>query len=818
MGPTPLPHLFGLGAILYYLLTGRPPAVGETLSETLRNVVAGEPVAPRQLRPALPRDLETITLKCLEKEPARRYGSALEVAEELTRWRNHEAIHARPATGTERLAKWVRRHPVVAGLSAAFVLSLLIGLGTTSWQARRANRATVAAIAAERVARRNAYAADLKAAQISAAQHNRGFAVELLRRYLPAPGEEDLRSIDWRFLWRTLQGNELQTMTHPPMVKGVAPAPNGQWLATAATDGMIRIWDVVTGKQLQEFPGNPVLGFRSLAVSPDGRHLAALSETGIQIRATSDWALERELPIQARLIEFSRDGGRFVTVGREVVCWRVDDWTQLAVAQVAVGIRSDFGCLSLSRDGSLVAFCSSPTTGQWDEAIRIYLWKVGDGEPRALNMNTAGNTVSLALSSDGRWVASGFSNGEVECWDLQANQASIRFRAHPMNTYGLAFSPDGGLLATGGNDHTIRFWNTSDWTCDRTLQGHRKEIWSLNFAPDGQWLASASEDGTAKLWATDTRPAASPAVLLPTNSVPIGILPDESTLVAEDGLARATQFWNLVDGELLDTCPWDELEGQGCAQFRFFPGKAVVVGADGQGAIRLWRLPKREPLGIIELGLTNAVPSEISPDLRWLVAVLPEGRTLLDMKSPGWSRLLPQPTRLQAFSPDSRWFVYVDTAWRFRLWDLTRGEEASSFRGGRGHAAVAFAFSPDGRTMACAGWDADITLWDLTTGTAQSPLQGHLSAVLQVAFSADGRTLVSEGSDSTVRFWNVSTGRETLLFESVKTPSMRDAPQGSWRPGDLGLTLQDLKGPIQFTPIPSLSDIDREIGSRAARR
>ena len=95
LGTTGTPtDIFGLGAILYYLLTGRPPAVGETLSETLRNVVTGEPVAPRQLRPALPRDLETITLKCLEKEPARRYGSALEVADELARWQRHEPIHA----------------------------------------------------------------------------------------------------------------------------------------------------------------------------------------------------------------------------------------------------------------------------------------------------------------------------------------------------------------------------------------------------------------------------------------------------------------------------------------------------------------------------------------------------------------------------------------------------------------------------------------------------------------------------------------------------------------------------------------------------
>lgn len=176
LGSTGTPtDVFGLGAILYYLLTGRPPAVGETLSETLRNVVAGEPVALRQLRPAVPRDLETITLKCLENEQPRRYGSAQEVADELARWQRHEPILARASTPAVRLAKWVRRHPVVAALNAAVAVSLLGGLGATTWQWRRAEReatvaagASITARASELTARRNAYAAEMAIANQAA--------------------------------------------------------------------------------------------------------------------------------------------------------------------------------------------------------------------------------------------------------------------------------------------------------------------------------------------------------------------------------------------------------------------------------------------------------------------------------------------------------------------------------------------------------------------------------------------------------------------------------------------------------------------------
>lgn len=138
-GPTgTATDIFGLGAVLYFLLTGRPPVMGESLTETLRAVVTCEPVAPGKLRPALPRDLETIVMRCLEREPSRRYASALEVAEELARWRNREPIRARPASAVERLGKWIRRRPVVALLGTACALAVLAGFAGIIWQWRRA--------------------------------------------------------------------------------------------------------------------------------------------------------------------------------------------------------------------------------------------------------------------------------------------------------------------------------------------------------------------------------------------------------------------------------------------------------------------------------------------------------------------------------------------------------------------------------------------------------------------------------------------------------------------------------------------------------
>ncbi len=183
LGPTSTAtDVFGLGAVLYFLLTGRPPTLGESLSEILRAVVACEPVAPRKLRPALPRDLETITLRCLEREPARRYASALEVAEELARWRNHEPIRARPVSRPELLAKWIRRNPLPAVLGTGLVGVVGLGIMAVAWQVRRAEIARLRAefVEVEAPWRLIHAAAELRVAEVAVADVNRDGRADVL--------------------------------------------------------------------------------------------------------------------------------------------------------------------------------------------------------------------------------------------------------------------------------------------------------------------------------------------------------------------------------------------------------------------------------------------------------------------------------------------------------------------------------------------------------------------------------------------------------------------------------------------------------------
>jgi serine/threonine protein kinase len=503
----PATDVYALGAILYELLTGRPPFLGVGVLETLEQVRNSDPLAPSRLMPGLPHDLETICLKCLRKEPGQRYATAAELGDDLRRFQRGEPVRARPAPTWEKAWKWARRRPAVSALMAALACSVIVTLAAVSvlW------RQTVATLDRER-AQKSEIEAALSSKLIALAERDwSANEIESALRHLEGCPPNH-RGPEWRYLHRVCTACLFELRVPNPLenVITLAWSPDGRHVAACCAGGVM-VWDPQTGKPRHHLKGHKYR-VEKMAFRPDGL-LVSVAFSTVESRVTKA-EVPREFEIKIWDLEIGREVRGFAPVLPAVRCALGRDGScMIAVAPetttlVEIGEKlvattihpqppSGSG-LAISPNGRLFARISGPGRD-------LNVWDLVSNQPAGPFKHVPMPAQSLSFNPQGDRVVVGRferekKSGLIEFYDYRQGVITLSLRGHSAQVECLEFTPDGRYLASGSSDKTAIVWDLATGNRRLVLRGHKDGIWKLAFSPDGTRLASTGGDGTVRIW------------------------------------------------------------------------------------------------------------------------------------------------------------------------------------------------------------------------------------------------------------------------------------------------------------------------------
>jgi WD40 repeat protein/predicted Ser/Thr protein kinase len=793
LGPVgPATDVYALGAILYELVTGRPPFDGPTALDVLSRLLSEEALPPSRLQPGLPRDLATVCLKCLHKEPRRRYASAWELAEDLRRFRAGEPIRARPAGAAERVWRWARRNPTLALLTASVSVLALATVAVSVGAAVRLSQVANVARQAERDATEKLFRSSLDQARANRFSGRAGQHYDSLRAVRQAV--ESGRSLGLGpDQWLEVRNEALACLTladfqverewdgYPADTNGLGFDSRYARYARSHRDGTIRLLRVADDAELYRFAAAPA---DDLDVRVDLRF------GGVEDQFLAAWYWSRP--------------------GQPLSVWELGP----GGATRRLRLEEARGICDFTPDGrALVVGLPDNALGVYDLATGQQVRRLPPGLP----------PYQVAIRPDGRLVAvSSNQCPGVQVRDLGTGAVLQELRhepgAHGGACNGLAWDPEGKTLAVAGMDFRIHLWDVAAGARTGTLDGHEWEVARVSFSHAGDLLASWGYDLTTRIWnvrsrrllvshpayrwvgfGRDDRIAA--ALVEGTRVRLCGVYPGEGChylygprsylggiFFSPDGRlmetmhsweTETTRSWEAVFWDVAGACPLRQFSIRPCCGALFEPtGDSVLAVEPGRirrrplGAERAagsWELktgaPEDLPQGLGDFSVDSA--AWWGPPGQGLV--LQEGRKrvcLARLDHPGEVTTLdpdfPQVLFLGS-SPDGRWVAAGawDGSAGARVYDTRTGKRVKEWRVGD---AVPV-FSPDGRWLAIATGSgapggAACSFWHVGTWELAHTIPvSRTGSPSQMAFTSDGRLLAYQNTLTEITLFDMATFR-----------------------------------------------------------
>jgi WD40 repeat protein/serine/threonine protein kinase len=789
----PATDIHSLGMILYEMLTGRPPFQGKLVLEILEQVKSQIPPRPSKLVRGIDAELDSICLKCLQKNPRRRYSTAAALADALSHYLVKRAQLANPPVPIRA------RRPAAVALQIFMAFISTIGSGLTVWQIFRAVkniRAEIGSNSEKRPVSEPGASSTSSPTALSASDANsdeskheasRNAAMLALHRGLACCEQGDIgRGLLWlarglqevpandRHLQQLIRANlahwrnnfnALQfTFPHFGQIENVGFSSDGKIaftlccmrLSPADQHSEVRLWDLTTGSPI----GEPIVRKELIsksALSPDGKTMV-LAGPGSNV-----WLCDSQT---GRLI------GQPLCQEGEVTCLAISNNSQVVLTGSAdhtarlwnmkngqpIGAplqhQAAVTCVAFSPDGKLAATASEDGTAA--------LWDVTSSRSKGFLMKHPGAIRAMTFSLNGHMLLTGGDDGSARLWDAATGRPIGQPVMHADRVKAVAFSPDGLRFATGSADLTVCIWEAAIGKQVLALS-HPSAVKSVQFSSDGRKLLASCMDFTAQLWDLSTgRPLGNP--LSHYDKITTAVLSPDGRRIITGTQEGSAKVWEIGGGSQI--CPLLCHRGR-ISAVRFSPDGRFILTTSWDATARLWDVKTGDQIGLPMEHNGTVQAAAFSFDGRKIVT----GGGAIDKTARLWDAStcrplgppLPHPCGLTAvgFSTDGATIITVGVDHKVRYWSTSNLNLVSKPQHGMeswdlpGNGPLKVA-SPDGQYFLAAGQDRTARLWDEVMGKPVGPALMHPASVSALAFAPDGRTMATGDADGAVRVWNVS--------------------------------------------------------------